>query len=306
MLNTDKKYYAKLMLAGEYAAIVGGEAITVPLRIFSASLQHRTHAVDPELAKKSISSLKSLYTYLHSLPENSFNTRTNVSKFKDIIQKDYYVESFIPVGYGIGSSAAVSALVYDQFFEGQADLSLIQQKDDLSIIESHFHGKSSGVDALSSYLDQPVHFSSRGPEIIYDIDPLKPVSRYRFFLLNSHTSYKTAPLVKLFNDRMKEADFENIISNDLLVLNSKFIGSLLKKSDSDPSILFRAISDLQWKHFREMIPESIEDAWREGQLSDLYSLKLNGSGGGFILGIAHEDSTGSVNEQFSGFNLTWL
>jgi mevalonate kinase len=288
------------------AASFGGEAITVPLRLYSASLKHKDQASDYEAFNRSVSSLRNLYAYLHSLPKNSFHARSNLSKFNEILTKDYYIASSIPEEYGIGSSAAVSALVYDQFFEEQTDLSLLQQKEDLATIESCFHGKSSGVDALSSYLDQPVYFSTRGPEIINEIDPVKPESGYRFFLLDSRTTYKTAPLVKHFNSKMRATDFRNVITNDLLVLNSKFIGSLLKESASDPAMIFRAISDLQWKNFRKMIPESVEDIWIEGQVSNTYYLKLNGSGGGFMLGIAHEDSKSSVIEQISGFDLIWL
>ena len=294
------------MLAGEYAVLAGGEALTVPLKLFSASLKHKDHASDPDLVDKSVSSLRKLYDHLHSIPKNSFHARSNLFLFNETLKKDFYIESSIPEGYGVGSSAAVSAMVYDQFFEAQNDLSLQQQKDDLATIESYFHGKSSGVDALSSYLNQPVYFSSMGPELINDIDPMKPDFWYRFFLLDSHITYKTAPLVKHFNSKMKEADFSDVITNDLLLLNSKFIKSLLKQATTDPAILFRAISDLQWKNFRKMIPESMEDIWIEGQVSSLYYLKLNGSGGGFMLGIAHEDSIDTVNAHISGYELIWL
>ena len=294
------------MLAGEYAVLAGGEAITVPLRLFFASLKQKGQASDSELFKKSTSSLKNLYAYLQKLPEKSFHARSNLSKFNEILKKGYYIDSSIPEGYGIGSSAAVSALVYDQFFEAHSELSLQKQKDDLATIESFFHGKSSGVDALSSFLNQPIHFSANGPELINYINPTRHESGYRFFLLDSRTTLTTAPLVKHFNSKMKETEFRDVITNDLLVLNTKFIGSLLKKSVSDPAKIFRSISNLQWKYFRKMIPESIEDIWMQGQISDLYSLKLNGSGGGFMLGISHKDSRASVIEQISGFELTWL
>lgn len=302
----DKKYHAKLMLAGEYAAIVGGEALTVPLRQFSAQLNSRKQAANPEMADQSIFYLRKLYEYLKIIPENSFNASSNLSKFNDLLNNKYYVESSIPMEYGIGSSAAISALVYDQFFEKPTPLSLQQQQDDLAVIESFFHGKSSGVDALSSYLDQAVHFTSKGPELIHDSDPLNPGTGYRFFLVDSGVTYKTAPLVEHFNLLMNDAGFSNVINNDLLPLNSKFIASLLKKSNTDPAPIFSAISDLQWKYFRKMIPDSMQELWIQGMATNIYSMKLNGSGGGFMLGITHEDSMEYISELMQDHQLIIL
>ena len=40
------------------------------------------------------------------------------------------------------------------------------------------------------------------------------------------------------------------------------------------------------------------DLWIEGQVSNEYYLKLNGSGGGFMLGITHETSMESLEERW--------
>jgi len=65
------------------------------------------------------------------------------------------------------------------------------------------------------------------------------------------------------------------------------------------------ISDFQWNHFRQMIPENMEDAWIEGQISNNYYLKINGSGGGYMLGIAHEDTMEAV-EGMLGDKVVWV
>ena len=58
-MNLEKKYYAKLMLAGEYGVISGSEAITVPLKMFHARLEHRDNML-PGDAKQVASSVSSL------------------------------------------------------------------------------------------------------------------------------------------------------------------------------------------------------------------------------------------------------
>ena len=63
-------------------------------------------------------------------------------------------------------------------------------------------------------------------------------------------------------------------------------------------MLVMVLSDYQYTHFRKMIPENMLDVWIEGQLSNEYYLKLNGSGGGFMLGITHESSMESLSERW--------
>ena len=49
----------------------------------------------------------------------------------------------------------------------------------------------------------------------------------------------------------------------------------------------------------------MEDAWIEGQISNNYYLKINGSGGGYMLGIAHEDTMEAV-EGMLGDKVVWV
>ena len=54
-----------------------------------------------------------------------------------------------------------------------------------------------------------------------------------------------------------------------------------------------------------MIPEKMLDVWIEGQVSNEFYLKLNGSGGGYMLGITHQTSMEILNERW-GENLIWV
>lgn len=294
------------MLAGEYGVIAGGEAITVPLRNYHAQLARRTDKNNLEEINASITGLRKLVSYIQSLPRNSFYAKPAIAELNDLLRQDYYIHSTIPHGYGIGSSGAVSALIYDQFFSGHADLDMRQQRKDLATLESCFHGKSSGVDAMTCFTEIPLHFLSDGAILTMEQDPLKPRGNYRFFLLDSETVFDTGPLVNVFLKKMEGTAFRKAIEKDYLPMISKFIQSLSGSLNADPGLLFRAISDFQWQNFREMIPEKMQDAWIDGQVSNTYYLKLNGSGGGYMLGIAAEESMEFAENMLDGYKIIWL
>jgi mevalonate kinase len=306
MINTEKKYFAKLMLAGEYGVIVGSEAITVPLGNFHAQLAQREGETQNPGIIQSVASLRKLLTYIRSLPKNSFYATPDTDAFEEALKKGYYIDSGIPQGYGIGSSGAVSALVYDQFFNSGKVAGLQQQRKDLATLESCFHGKSSGVDAMTCFTGTPLHFLPGG-EISYSgEDPLKPRGGYLFFLLDSGQVFDTAPLVRYFLEKMENKDFAKLINDDYFDLIRKFISTLNGSSENDPALIFRAISDFQWNNFSRMIPGNMKEAWTNGQVSNAYYLKLNGSGGGFMLGIAHASAKETVEEMLNGSLIIWL
>jgi mevalonate kinase len=306
MIDTEKRYYAKLMLAGEYGVIAGSEAVTVPFRRYAARLAVREGDTQDLAIMNSVASLRRLLIYIRSLPKNSFYATPDIEKFEGSLKNGYYIESTIPQGYGIGSSGAVSALVYDQFFLTEKELTLQQQRKDLATLESCFHGKSSGVDAMTCYSESPLHFLPDGEIIPVETDPLTPRGGYRFFLLDSGQVFDTAPLVRLFLEKMQNSDFEKLIKGDYALLIQKLIGTLKGSTDHDPALIFRAISDFQWNHFAPMIPENMKEAWINGQVSNTYYLKLNGSGGGFMLGIAHVNVKEEVDQMLDGNKTIWI
>lgn len=306
MTEPLKKYYAKLMIAGEYGVIAGSEALTVPLKEYYAILERRDNSSDHEAVVQSVSSLREIFYYIKSLPGNSFYAHPQINEMEAFLKKGYYIHSNIPRGYGIGSSGAVTALLYDQFFDGKDSLNDHQLRKDLATIESHYHGKSSGVDGMSCYKGVPLHFLE-GEQVNYPLkDPLTAFSDYRFFLLDSGEIMDTGPLVKIFLEKMRNKDYRNVIVTDYIPLIQKMISTLTGQLRADPALVFRAISDFQWKNLREMIPASVEDEWINGQVSNSYYLKINGSGGGFLLGIAPRDSEAEIETMLSAKKLTWL
>ena len=151
------------MLAGEYGVVVGGSALTIPYPRFNARVREKTDTTEErkETAEKSQKYLGILFRYISGLPPETFQAAPDLELFSASLDK-IWLEMNIPTGYGLGSSGAVSAAVYDLFFPGADALSLEQQKEDLAAIESFFHGKSSGVDALTCHAGIPSVFRWQG------------------------------------------------------------------------------------------------------------------------------------------------
>ena len=81
-----------------------------------------------------------------------------------------YFDSSIPQGYGVGSSGALVASIYDQYaadkitvLENLTRDKLLKLKQIFALMESFFHGKSSGLDPLNSYLSLPILINSKTP-----------------------------------------------------------------------------------------------------------------------------------------------
>ncbi len=299
-------YPSKIMLVGEYGVVVGGSALTIPFPRFHAKVKS-VEDIPPGKEKESEQSLhyiKLLYQFIQSLPEGTFHAPPDMTKFARNLQT-YWLDLNIPIGFGLGSSGAVSAAIYDLFFPASRTLTLQEQKEDLASIESYFHGKSSGVDALTCHARSALRFQATGGIKKVKFDPTDIRGGYRFFLLNSGEKFDTGPLVQHFLTQLKSPGFKSSMKEEYLPLNQKLIETLLGERDADPGLLVRLLSDFQFNHFSKMIPEKMLDVWIEGQVSNEYYLKLNGSGGGFMLGITHQTSMEVLEERW-GKELIWV
>src|SRR5699024_1889521 len=84
------------------------------------------------------------------------------------IEKGLYFDSSIPQGYGIGSSGALVAAIYDKYATNKITIlenltrdKLNKRKAIFGEMESFFHGQSSGLDPLNSYLSLPILINSK-------------------------------------------------------------------------------------------------------------------------------------------------
>lgn len=283
--DTEKKFYSKVLLFGEYSVIQNSMALSIPYSLFEGRLTFRrdnTAVVDPEL--------KAFSLYLKQLIEAEqllFNF--DITSFEFDISQGLFFDSTIPQGYGVGSSGALVAAIFDRYEqEVHSSLDISKLKKIFSQMESHFHGASSGVDPLISYLNSPILIKSK--------NELGPVMLPKFakgaggiFLLNTKRSRKTEPLVNLFLEKTSNERFSQICESELIPITNACIDNFLKADTAMLLDNFKKLSEFQLEHLSPMIPKLYRDLWGQGITSNEFSLKLCGAGGGgFLMGITDD------------------
>ncbi len=278
-----KSYASKLLLFGEHIVIKRARALAIPYPAFSG--QWSFGPDDPKLQQN----LTAFSTYLRD--KKIKGVQFNLPAFDQDLDNGLFFESNIPVGYGLGSSGALCAAVYDRYAtapinrEDTAQLTLLQAI--LAQMEGFFHAASSGVDPLVCYLGNPILLQGgQTPAIV----PFSyPTTASPFFLIDTHITRQTGPFVSLFLQKYEELDFQTKVKKDLIPANETAIDALLTGDSAKLWSAFQAISSFEYRHFLEMIPTSILPLWEEGLTSGDFALKLCGAGGGgFMLGLAKD------------------
>lgn len=281
----EKKFYSKVLLFGEYSVIQSSMGLCIPYTLFDGKLTFRrdnTAVIDPELKAFSLF-IKQL------IDSNQLFCQFDMTSFEFDISQGLYFDSTIPQGYGVGSSGALVAAIFDRYEqENHSTLDIAKLKKIFSQMESHFHGASSGVDPLISYLNSPILIKNKndlGPVTL----PKFPKGMGGIFLLNTKRSRKTEPLVNLFLEKTKNSHFNDLCENKLKPITNDCIKNFLDADTKNLLENFKKLSEFQFEHFSPMIPTLYRDLWIEGIKSNDYSFKLCGAGGGgFLMGITSD------------------
>ena len=156
-------------------------------------------------------------------------------------------------------------------------------------MESYFHGKSSGLDPLNSYLSLPILINSSDNIKTIGIPSQNPNGKGAVFLLDSGSESETGPMISLFMENMKKENF-NLMMRDKFIKYSDFcVDDFLKGDIKSLFNNIKVLSGIVLNNFKPMIPNSFRDLWKKGIDSNLYYLKLCGSGGGgYILGFTQD------------------
>ena len=153
-------------------------------------------------------------------------------------------------------------------------------------MESFFHGKSSGLDPLNSYLSIPILINSQKDIKVTGIPSQKIIGNGAVFLMDSGKTGSTAPMVNIFMEKMKKDGFRKIINEKFIKHTNLCVDNFLK---GDLNSLFnntKKLSKIVLDNFKPMIPQEFHSIWKRGIDNDSYFLKLCGSGGGgYILGF---------------------
>ncbi|MBP7821829.1 MAG: hypothetical protein KA010_02820 [Saprospiraceae bacterium] len=260
---------AKVLLVGEYAIIKGGEALALPTTLYAG------HWVKGERKSSLKPEWSSWLEYLRKHCDDFLDNKL----LEEYLINGWDFSANIPHGYGLGSSGALVAAVYMHFAKQKTyDTPLPELKARLGIMESHFHGKSSGFDPLISILNKPIYLIGNEIKTIEKLNWNN--TSHSWYLFDIGTPRTTVHLVNQFLEKCNNMYFQEKIDHQLIPLNSEAIHLFL---NNQPEKLFETIHEIsyfQWQFFSEMIPDSLRQMWLDGLASDNFKMKLCGAGGG--------------------------
>lgn len=288
---TNPLFYAKILLFGEYGIIEDSQGLTVPYSFYKGALKFSD--LNSEFEKNSNISLLKYLDYLEKtdLPQGF---ELNLFSFKNDLSKGLFFDSNIPQGYGVGSSGALVAAIFDKYSHVKRSPETIskdglkQLKKVFGEMESYFHGKSSGMDPLICYMNLPILIENR--ENVDRVSlPAEFAGKGAIFLIDSGSTGETGPMVQIFFEKLKNEGFRKTLKEEFIRYNNACIDAFLKKEMNPFFKNLKKLSFWAFEHFKPMIPENIYNAWKTGLDSNAYYLKLCGSGGGgYILGFSKD------------------
>ena len=281
-------FYSKILLFGEYGIIEDSKGLSIPYNFFNGALKISENHT-PE-SKKSNLILSEFCEFLKDIEDINLD----LDLFEQHIYKGLYFDSSIPRGYGVGSSGALVAAIYDKYSNNKITVlenltreKLLVLKSIFSKMESYFHGRSSGLDPLNSYLSIPILIKSKNEINVTGIPSQKSNGNGAVFLIDSGQTGSTAPMVKIFMEKMKSEGFRNMINSEFIKHTNLCVDNFLSGDIKNLFNHTKKLSKIVFDNFKPMIPNDFHDLWKKGIDSESYFLKLCGSGGGgYILGFA--------------------
>ena len=283
-------FYAKILLFGEYGIIKDSKGLSIPYNFYRGALKLNASSEFEDSHEK----LKFFCAHLKTIS-------TEIVRFdwerlaSDLAQKMYF-DSSIPQGYGVGSSGALVAAIYDQYsldkitvLENLTKDKLVKLKAVFAAMESFFHGKSSGLDPLNSYLSLPLLIHSKNSIEPTGLPSQNPEGKGAVFLLDSGIVGETAPMVSIFMQSMEQEPFRLMMKDQFIKYTDQCIEDFLKGNLRSLFTHTKKLSHLVLNNFKPMIPEKFHALWKNGLETNDYYLKLCGSGGGgYILGFTED------------------
>ena len=288
-------FYSKILLFGEYGIIRDSKGLSIPYNFYNGALKTDTNPSEESI--KSNGNLKRFVTYLETLQNDQPELVTfNLKSLKLDVENGMHFDSSIPQGYGVGSSGALVAAIYDKYalnkitvLENLTREKLLTLKSIFSNMESFFHGKSSGLDPLNSYLSIPILINSKDNIEATGIPTQSLNGKGAVFLLDSGIVGETAPMVTIFMEKLKEEGFRKMLKSQFIKYTDACVENFL---GGDIKSLFantKKLSKVVLNNFKPMIPEQFHSIWQNGIDTNDYYLKLCGSGGGgYILGFTED------------------
>ena len=300
----NRKYNGKVILFGEYSMIFGSNALLIPY--YSVSGEWSSIINRP--CERGIESNRNLFKYYDYLRENDRFRILDLRRMEMELKAGLFFDSNIPTGYGVGSSGALVAAIYDRF-----KLIEIKETDKLieflAAMENYFHGSSSGIDPLQCYFGKPFVLNGQqttdnGQQILSDDFISEDI---HIFLIDTKIKSPTAPLVEKFKELRKDSSYLEKFDNEYIPTVSKCIKSLTDKKDDEFFNYLSQLSKLQLELLTHTIPEETRDFFLTDINKEGFQVKLCGAGGGgFLLGFAKDKEKTNIYWKDTEYHIHWV
>lgn len=296
-LSSSAQAFGKAIITGEHVVLYGGRAIAIPLSSLKTTIEisnlqksqktELNFELSP-LVTNSISIPKDkALALLRTLFQDAFHILNISTPYIDI-----KIDSNIPVGAGLGSSASlcVAALKsLSKFFEIQLTPSVLAEK--ANILEAHFHGTPSGLDTSVVSYEKAICFQKGSAPEILSLSPLSEVSDiplntshfWPFVLVDSCERSTTKDMIGIARSHFTGPQ------NHILINSFNTLYHLAQKSlhHFEPQVLGKVMTDT-WGLLRKInvsTPSLDRIADQLIKLGALGAKPTGAGGGGFILAL---------------------
>lgn len=192
--------YSKLILIGEHAVVHGQPAIAIPFPMIGV-----------EVVVQSVLGSIQLNSELYQGPLESAPPALNgvkkcieaTLKYLQLPEKDLYmdIQSSIPTGKGLGSSASVAIAIVRSLFAYVERSYLPEELLDLAnVSEAVAHGSPSGIDTVAVTATSPIWFERSG-----HIVEIEPQSDFHFVVADTGRANDTRTAVQSVADLFMKA-----------------------------------------------------------------------------------------------------
>ena len=271
----------KWVLAGEHSVLKGATAVAVPhfevgltLRYepghASASRGSQTLVITPDSAQSLLGELLGAIASLWA--ENGKEFRFPRGKLE--------IDSTIPIGAGLGSSAAV-CVALTEWLSGPLQLASSQKMGFATRLENHFHGKSSGMDVAAISSGEPILFSMNEGIRSLGIKKLP-----RFTIHDTGLRSRTSECVQKVEAFRENAPALGIYVDELMKNASHLAMEGLSEYDHGDSKKGLSLIQESMKQSREcfysweLVPRKAKDLEEDLLKQGALAVKLTGAGGG--------------------------
>lgn len=268
----QKKVPGKWVLAGEHSVLRGATAVALPHPEFGLTLTFEPDSsgrlsVDPASAESTLLDLlEAVEENWQESHERSFPRPSGRLR----------IESTIPMGAGLGSSAALCVALAHWMSEplGIPESELFEFAKSL---EHRFHGKSSGMDVAVVTAGRPISFSMNQGARSLQIQALP-----KFTFHDTQHRARTSDCILRVEKLREENPFLGMKTDEKMATASRKATEGLIRSDL--AVLTQAMKEAQECYYTwELVPGDAQRLEQELYRQGALAVKLTGAGGGGFL-----------------------